>query len=112
MTSLIGRLKIMMGKIFFSTKERTTYQKMMHCDTILSGFTMTMQQQDTPENYKHSMQYESIIGGLECERSSRTMSKDAEHVSNSRLTEILRNRHINLLKGQSQLDLLLIVHWT
>src|SRR5271168_687643 len=104
MTSRIGRLKIMMGKIFFSTKERTTYRKMMHCDTILSGFTTTMQQQDTPENYRHSMRYANIIGGLECEHLSRTMFKDVELVSNLKLIKILRNRHTVTSSNSSELS--------
>src|SRR5271168_1824302 len=106
MTSLIGRLKITMERTFCSTKEKTTYRKMMHCGAILSGFIMTMQQQDTPGNYRHSMQYESIIGGQECEHLSRTMFKDVALVNNSRSTGILRNQPTNLLRGQSQLDLL------
>ena len=57
---------------------------MANFDMILYKNIMTIQQPDTQGNSKHSMQSKNIIGGQVYESLSKTMSKDAEHVNNSK----------------------------
>jgi hypothetical protein len=47
--------------------------------------TTIILQQAIQESSKHSMQLRSITGGQDFESLSRTMSKDVEHVNNSKL---------------------------
>jgi hypothetical protein len=71
-------------------------QLMQSSEGKLSEDTTIIQQQDTLENFKHLMRSNNTIGGQDFESLSRTMSKDVEHVNNSRLTEIHRNQHLCL----------------
>jgi hypothetical protein len=50
--------------------------------------TTIIQQQDILENFKHIMQSRNITGGQDFGSLLNTMSKDVEHVNNSKLTEI------------------------
>jgi len=54
----------------------------------------TIRWQDTQESFKHSMRLKSIIGGLDYEFLSRTMSRVVELVNSSKLTETQRNLHL------------------
>jgi hypothetical protein len=63
-------------------------QSMQSSEGKLSEDTTIIQQQDILESFKHLMQSRNIIGGQDFESLSRTMSKDVEHVNNSKLTEI------------------------
>ena len=57
---------------------------MANFDTILYKNTMIFWQLDTQESSKHLMWSKSTIGGQVYESLSKTMSKDAELVNNSR----------------------------
>jgi hypothetical protein len=67
---------------------RTMCQSMRNSKGKLSEDTTIIQQQDIQENFKHSMWSRNIIGGQDFKSLLRTMSKDVEHVNNSKLTEI------------------------
>jgi hypothetical protein len=58
----------------------------------LSEDTTIILQRDILENFKHIMWSRNITGGQDFESLSRTMSKDVEHVNNSKLTEIHQNQ--------------------
>jgi hypothetical protein len=58
----------------------------------LSEDTTIIQQQDIQRSSKHLMQSRNITGGQDFESLLRTMSKDVEHVNNSKLTEIQQNQ--------------------
>jgi hypothetical protein len=75
---------------FYSTKERIILLKSKPFDKTSFKNFMIHPQQDTPENLKPSSLSENIIGGWECNHSSRIMSKAAEFVNNSRLTKALQ----------------------
>ena len=57
---------------------------MANCDTISYKDTMIIQQPDTEKSYKHLMWSRNITGGQVYGYLSKTMSKDVEHVNNSR----------------------------
>ena len=57
---------------------------MENFDEISYKNTMIIQWLDIQENYKHLMQLKNITGGQVYKYLSRTMSKNAEHVNNSR----------------------------
>jgi hypothetical protein len=84
------------GENVCSIKKRTMCQSMRNSEGKLSEDTMIIQQQDILESFKHLMRLKNTIGGQDFESLSRTMSKDVEHVNNSRLTEIHRNQHLCL----------------
>jgi hypothetical protein len=67
-------------------------QLMRNSKGKLSEDTTIIQQWDIQENSKHLTQSRNITGGQDFESSSRTMSKDVEHVNNLKLTEIQRNQ--------------------
>jgi hypothetical protein len=69
---------------------------------------MIIQQQDILENFKHLMWSKNIIDGQTSESLSRTMSKDVEHVNNSKLTEIHQNQRSCLQRGQNRPNRLLV----
>jgi hypothetical protein len=50
--------------------------------------TIIIRQQDIQGNSKHLMQSRNTTGGQDFKSLSKTMSKDVEHVNNSKLTEI------------------------
>jgi hypothetical protein len=64
-----------------------------------------------PGKPKHLTQSKNITGGQDFESLSKTMSRDVEHVNNSKLTEIQRNQCSCLWRGQGLLDHLLAVLW-
>ena len=68
----------------YSTKERTTFLKTTNFDKKSPLNFTTRYQLDIQKKSKPLMRLKNIIGGQECEVSSRIMLKDAESVNNSR----------------------------
>jgi hypothetical protein len=73
---------------------------------------MTMKQQDTLANWKHTTQSNITTGGLDYEHMSRIMSKDVAPVNNSRLTDDLQNLLLFPQKVPSPQGHSPIVQWT
>jgi hypothetical protein len=68
--------------------------QLMHNSTEkLSKDTTIIQQRDTLGSFKHLTQLRNITSGQDFKSLSRTMSKDVEHVNNSKLTEIHQSEH-------------------
>ena len=73
--------------------------------------TMTFYPLDTLEKSKPLMLLRSIIGGLECEPSSRIMSKDVAYVNNSRLTKTHQHHHLTQYLDPQQPNLSQTYPW-
>jgi hypothetical protein len=63
-------------------------QLMQNSKGKLSEDTTIIQQLDIQEDFKHLTQTKNITHGQDFMSLSKTMSKDVEHVNNSKLTEI------------------------
>jgi hypothetical protein len=74
--------------MYCSTRERTMCQLMWNSKEKLSEDTMIIRQLDIQGNFKCLMQSRNITGGQDFKSLSRTMSKDVEHVNNSKLMKI------------------------
>ena len=83
-TLRIGRLRNSKGRTFYFIRERTIFPKTMTFDRKSPLNFTTKYQLDIQEKLKPSMQSKNIIGGLECEVSSRTTLRAVESVNNSR----------------------------
>ena len=68
----------------YSFRERTIFPKTTNFDEKSPPSFTTKPPPDILEKLKLSMPSKNIIGGLECEHSSRTMLKDVEFANNSR----------------------------
>ena len=66
---------------------------------------------DILEKLRPLMLLKSIIGGLEWEPSSRTMSKDVAYANNSRSTKTHQHHHLTQYLDQQQPDLSQIYLW-
>jgi hypothetical protein len=73
---------------------------MQNSEGKLSEDITIIWQQDIQRNSKHLTQSRNITGGQDFESLSKTMSKDVEHVNNSKLTEIQRNQHSRLKRAK------------
>jgi hypothetical protein len=67
-------------------------QLMQNSKGKLSEDITIIQWRDIQKSSKHLTQSRNITGGQNFESLSRTMSKDVEHVNNSKLTEIQQNQ--------------------
>ena len=79
-----GRQKNLKERMSYSFKEKTTFPKTKNSDDKSHPNITTSSLQDTLEKSKLLMLSKNIIGGQECEPSSKIMSKDAEFANNSR----------------------------
>ena len=87
-TLVIGLPRTLKGNPFSSIKGRIIFWRTMILVKRSSPDTMTFYPLDILVKLKPLMLSKSIIGGLECRLSSRTMSKDVAYASNSRSTGI------------------------
>ena len=95
----------------YFTKERTTYHEMTTYDEILYDLFMITKQQDTPAKLGPITRYDNIIGGLDYEPLSKTMSKDVAFANSSKLIDHRQNQHTYPQKVLNHCDPLLIVRW-
>ena len=68
-------------------------------------------QQDTPAKSGPITRYGNIIGGLDYELLSKTMSRDAAFANSSKLIDHQQNQHTYPWKVLNHCDPLLIVRW-
>ena len=107
MTGQSRKLKV---KQSYSTKEKTKYNETTTYDEILYDLFMITKQQNTLAKLEHIMQYGNIIGGLDYEPLSKTMSRDAAFANSSKLIDHRQNQH-TYPRRLNHYGPLLIVQW-
>src|ERR1700678_2650319 len=86
MTYTTGKLKKLMENEQYSTKGKTTYQRIKNFDETLLKCSTITKQLDTQVNWKLTMLFDKTIGGPDYEHLSKTMCKAVAYANSSKST--------------------------